>query len=112
MFVKNKIKKRGDKLTLEEFFEEEEIIAVHGIYKYKDRRKRCKIPKRMIVPQQTPYIIKDICSIIKFLRKNGLSITQIDYPVLAAIIQRYLGYGKTWSYIITSSIIQLYLVFG
>ena len=96
--------------TLEEFFEEEEIIIEHGIYKYKDKRKRSKITEGIIVPQQAPHIIKDIYSIVHFLRTNGVNVSQVDFPVLIAIIQRYTGYSKTWSYIIAAAIIQLYVI--
>ena len=95
--------------SLDEFFKEEEIITEYGIYKYKDKRKRGKLPKETIVPKQTPQIIKDIYDILRFLRKNGVPVGKVDYPVLAAIIQRYLGYSKTWSYIIAAAIIELYV---
>lgn len=98
--------------SLDEFFKEEEIITEHGIYKYKDKRKRCKIHEGFIVPKQTPQIIKDIYDIVFFLSKNGVSVRKVDYPVLVTIIQRYIGYSKTWSYIIASAIITLDVVLG
>ena len=96
--------------TLEEFFQEQEIITEHGIYKYKDKRKRTKLHEDYNYPIQTPHIIEDICWIVNFLRHNGVSITSVSSPVLVAIIQQYLGYSRTWSYVIVSAIIRLIVI--
>ena len=94
-----------------EFLHEEEIIVENGILKFRNRRRRARYIKDSI-PRGTPHIINEICDTVDCLHMHGISVTQVDFPVLIAFIQRNSGYGKKWSYIIAKALIDIAIRFS
>ena len=95
-------------MNLREFFEENNIGLINGIYKFRDKRKRGRnVPPHM--PAHAPGIIKDITDVLKVFYENRIPIKQVDSPVLVAIIQRHLGFTRDWSYTMASCI---YIMLG
>lgn len=93
--------------TLGEFFVENDVALRNGTYVFVNKRKRSRklLPKFPVA--NTPHIIDGVYLVCLILNRNGISILDLDYPVLVKLIQYYTGCGRSWSYRVASCIYYL-----